>query len=156
MQEATETGKAELIDIELRSRHIRFCRHMRQERTQLFPPLSPRRSNVSVGQQHSEILFQSAVNCVLQRKPQNARNRFGRHAARELTLRGWPCPGALGMDRVPVWATVVGAAANATAAARHTRLKRRAWPSRMSPRQRPALPSEITLPWRVKIIARAL
>ncbi len=58
-------------------------RHVRQESAQLLPALSAGRSDVCIREEQSEILFQSAVDGVLQRKRHHSRNELCRHAARE-------------------------------------------------------------------------
>jgi hypothetical protein len=80
---AGQTRKAELVDIDLRFRHIRRRRHMRQKSAQLLPALPSGRANVRIRKQQSEILLQSAVDGVPQRKRHDSRNELCRHAAGE-------------------------------------------------------------------------
>lgn len=63
---------------------------MGQQGAQLFPALSASRAGVGTGKQQSEILPQSPVDRVLQRKWQHPRNELRGHTARKRTGSAGP------------------------------------------------------------------
>ena len=54
---------------------------MRQEGTELFPPLSASRTNIGIREEQSEILFQPPIDCVLQGKGKDSIDRLSRNTA---------------------------------------------------------------------------
>ena len=78
-----QTRETDFAQIYLGAVEKRRRRDIRQQRAQLLQALSVRGADIRVGEKQAEILFQSAVDGVLQRKREHSWNGRCRHARRE-------------------------------------------------------------------------